>query len=104
MDSNLAKELFCLLPVVVIAASILLFRSGKKRAPFIVSGTQLPTPKVIQKSTISKGIVLEYKHHCRVGPAPEQALSGTWYKVDEMYKHDFEQWESPFIRVPFSKN
>lgn len=104
MDINLTKELFCLLPVVVIAASIVLLKSKKKGGPFIVSDTQVPAPKVIQKSTISTGIVLEYKHHCRVGPAPEQSPSGIWYKVDEMYKHDFEQWESPFIRVPFSKN
>lgn len=104
MDSNLTKELFCLLPVVAIAASIVLLKSKKKGGPFIVSGTRVPTPKVIQKSTFSTGIVLEYKHHRRVGPVPEQSPAGTFYKVEEMYKHDFEQWESPFIRVPFSKN
>lgn len=101
---NLTKELFFLLPVVAIAASMVLIKSGKKGGPFIVSDKQASASKVIQKSTVSTGIVLEYKHHSRVAPAPEQSPSGTFYKVEEMYKHDFEQWESPFIRIPFSKN
>lgn len=100
---NLTKELFFLLPVIAIAASIVLFKSRKKRSTFIVWDTQAPAPQVIQKSTSSTGIVLEYKHHSRL-PAPEQSSAGALYKIEEMYQHDFEQWESPFIRVPFSKN
>lgn len=102
MDINLTKELYFLLPVLAIATSIGLFRSVKKRRPFIVSDTQVPVSNVIQKSTT--GIILEYKHHSRVVPAPEQSSSCSCYKVEEMYKHDFEQCESPLIRIPFSKN
>ncbi|WP_343671778.1 hypothetical protein [Chitinophaga sp.] len=102
MDSNLTKELFFLLPVVAIAVSMALVRKRKKGGPFIVADTPASTPKVIQKSIVSTGIILEYKHHRRV--APEQPLASQHFKVDEMYKHDIEQWESHFIRIPFSKN
>ncbi|OMP79718.1 hypothetical protein [[Flexibacter] sp. ATCC 35208] len=104
MESNLTKELLFLLPVVAIAVSMVLFRKRKKGGPFIVSEPQVPTPKVIQKSIVSTGIILEYKHHCRVAPAPEQSPTSPHFKVEEMYKHDIEQWESHFIRITFSKN
>lgn len=64
-----------------------------------------PIRTVITESTMPSRIVLEYKHHRRVSPAPApDDLVEDLLQQGELYEHEFEHWDSPFIATPFSKN
>lgn len=106
MDINFTKDLLGLLPVATIAIlMVTFFIKRKKKGKAITTETKAPIRTVITESTIPSRIVLEYRHHRRVTPAPEQdALVEDLLQQGEIYEHEFENWDSPFIATPFSKN
>lgn len=106
MNTNLTKDLVGLLPIVTIAILMVIFLiKRKKKGPAITAEKKAPIRSVITENTIPSRIVLEYKHHRRVAPAPEQdALVDDLLQNGEIYEHEFENWDSPFIATPFSKN
>jgi hypothetical protein len=106
MNTNLAKDLLCLLPIGTIAFLMVVFLiKRKKKGPSIIPEKQAPIRTVITESSTPSRIVLEYKHHRRVTPAPgPDAMADELLQQNEIFEHEFENWESPFIATPFSKN
>lgn len=106
MNIYFMKELLLLLPIVTISILMAIFLvKRKKKEQAVVPAVKAPIRTVITEAIVPERIVLEYKHHRRVEHAPEQdAVVEDFLQHGGMYEQEFEDWDSPFIATPFSKN